>query len=291
MITSHAVDWLSITFKGGITDALVRDALSFGVTKERWTECSAAHGYKIAIEHPFGHKIMMHPGRPEMGCHVIMGGSSLKQLTEGGIEPLTLVKWAIEEGGKISRLDLAIDVFDVKVAIEKLPECTRTPDNPGTAKNWGLVRSSEGGLTAYIGSRKSDKFMRIYNKAAQMKQPERLWTRFEIELKRDTAREVAAALISMASGEIPHYFKGLMKGMFNPVDPVYQAIMSAPSVHVASTKDASDNTLDWLVNSVAKTLAKTMQKRSHEDVWGEFSNAVLANLKALGYDPFDTPGE
>lgn len=288
MNTSHAIDWLSATFQPPVTDFAVRGAAAFGYAAKAWTDAKPMHGYTLAVQHPFGHIIMTNPGRPEMGTHLIMGGGSLSRLIDGGINPLTMVKWCIDEGAKISRLDLAIDLYETPCNILALPTLARVKNDPGSALKWSLVQSSDGGATVYIGSRKSDKFMRIYDKAVQMGLPDSPWTRFELELKRDTAREIAAFLVGLPIAQQSDYIKGIMKGLFNPDDTLYQSVMTGESIHVGSTKDASDNTLEWLVNSVAKTLAKQMKQKSDRDVWGEFSGAVLANLKAIGHDPFAT---
>jgi len=279
METSFAVDWLSCTFKG-ITDKAIRKALLFGQKDDVWQPIKAMHGYSWAIQHPFGHIVMGHVARPIMGTHIMLPGQALAKLQAGGVDAMLLVKWAVEEGGKITRLDLAIDVRDQQIDIPMLRECPQVKTHPGSTKRWHLHEGDDGGATLYVGSRKSDKMMRIYDKAAQMDMTDCLWTRFELEVKRETSAKVAAALVSLPSGEIPHMVKGMMKGLFNPDISIYQRIMEAPAVHVPSTKDTSDNTLDWLFNSVAKTLAKQMKKHPDVAVWDVFVDSVQSNMDA-----------
>lgn len=288
METGFALDWLSFTVKG-IEDVAACNALSFGQAYEAWTPIQAVHGYALAKQHPFGHMVMSNYKRPDMGVHVMMNGGALSKLTELQYDTLNLLSWAMGEGARITRLDLAIDVHDVPVEIKHLPALKQVKGQEGSALKWNLITGSDGGVTLYIGSRKSEKFMRVYNKAVQMDIPGANWTRFELEVKRDTCRTIAAAISALKRDEVAPYVKGLMRSLFNPADQTYQLIMDAPAVTVPSTKDASDNTIDWLINSVAKTLAKQMRMHHDTDVIGMFTDAVHANLKQLGINAPDIP--
>lgn len=285
---TYCVDWLSTTFKGSISDTDARDALSFGFPKRAWTNSTPRFGYSSLLLHPFGHSIMSNPGRPEMGVHVSFTGRSLKSLSEGSISPIEMLNWSLREGGKCTRIDLAIDVFDHAIDIVALAGSARVKEAPGSARKWKFYKGDDGGCTAYIGSRKSDKFLRIYDKAIESGNRERPWTRFELEIKGDSAKVVAAEFAALPEEERAAYIKGIMKAMFNPIDEFYQELMTAPAVHVKTVKDTDDNTLEWLMNSVAKTLAKTILRRSDVDVWTEFVSMVQLNVQA--FSPDDTEG-
>jgi len=197
---------------------------------------------------------------------------------EGGITALSMLEWVLGEGGRVTRIDLAIDVFDQDIDIVALASTPRIKSAPGSCRKWNYFKGHDGGCTAYIGSRKSEKFLRIYDKAAEQGITDRKWTRFELEIKGDAAKVVAEQVAALKEGEHALYIKGIMKAMFNPDHPLYQEIISAPAHIVTTNKDTDDNTLEWLMNSVAKTLAKTIERRSDVDVWEMFKEGVLANL-------------
>lgn len=276
-----SIDWLSVTFKDGLKDKQVRDAVSFGFPRKAWTDGTPKFGYKHMIQHPLGHLIMFHPGRPEMGVHLSMGGRALRAISEGGHPATEMLSWGLKEGGKVTRIDLAIDVYDHEIDLVALASGPRIKDAPGSARKWSQVKGSDGGCTVYIGSRQSDKFLRIYDKAVETGQLDRPWTRFELEIKGDTAKQVAWEFAMLPDGEKATYIKGIMKAMFNPQDALYQQIMNAQAVQVSAGRDTDDNTLEWLMNSVSKTLAKTILRRSDVQVWEAFSRAVEAQLHAL----------
>jgi len=275
------LDWLSGTFKGTITDAAARDATSFGFAKRAWTEGTPHFGYSILLAHPFGHTIMSHPSRPDMGVHVSFTGRALRALSEGGITAVSMLDWMLKEGAKVTRIDLAIDVFDQAIDIVSLAGKPRVKESPGSARKWKFMKGDDGGCTAYIGSRKSDKFLRIYDKAIESGNTARPWIRFELEIKGDAAKLVATQFGMLGEGEHAGYIKGIMKAMFNPDDEFYQALMTSEAIHIPGEKNTEDNTIEWLLNSVAKTLAKTMIRRSDVDVWNEFVASVHANVQAF----------
>jgi len=276
-----SLDWLSFTVKG-IPDSTVARALLFGQPMTSYIEVAPMNGYSYAVRHPFGHVVMSNLKRTDMGVHVMFSGSALNQLLEGGIDQFALIRWAVGEHAKVTRIDLAIDLYGTPVNLDKLYYSKQIKGAEGSARKREKRENSDGGYTIYFGSRKSAKVLRVYNKAAEQHLPGVMWTRFEMEIREDAAHEVAAAIMDMPRDEVMLYTMGLIKGQYNADDPLYQELLRSPARQVATTKDASDSTLDWLLNIVAKTLARQMRLHSHKDVWKMFSEAVAANLKAQG---------
>lgn len=281
MEVTWTIDWISATFKGTLKDSEVRNALAFGFPRKAWTEITPRFGYKHALQHPMGHIVMFNPGRPDMGIHVIMGGRSLREMMLGGHTQLEMLSWVIANGGRVTRLDLAVDVLDETIDLIALASCPRVKDAPGSARKWSQVSGSDGGQTVYIGSRQSEKFLRIYDKAIESGIRDRPWVRFELEIKGDTARQVVGEFMALPDSERSAYIRGIMRAMFNPEDRLYQSIMDAPTVLVSAGKNTEDTTLEWLLQTVAKTVAKTILRRSDVDVWGEFQHAIQAQIVAL----------
>ncbi len=91
-------------------------------------------------------------------------------------------------GGRITRWDGAVDVFDGSPSVDDAaalykagafkaggnkPSCNQ-------AGNW--IEPDGGGRTFYVGKRENGKVMRIYEKGKQLKDPESPWVRWELEL-------------------------------------------------------------------------------------------------------------
>ena len=289
---SWSIDWLSVTFKQGYTELELRKMTSFGFPLKTWARDKGKFGYSQAFVHPYGHTVMSNHARPEMGVHLSYGGRALSSLAEHGITATSLLDWVLGSGGKITRIDLAIDVFGQVIDPCALAVMPRVVTSPGSARKWSSVQGHDGGATAYVGSRKSERFLRIYDKAKEQARSDLLWTRFELELKSDSARAAAKYLNAITDAERPEYIKGLIKNLFNPQDDLFQEIMTGSADPLKTVKDTTDKTYDWLVKSVARSVAKVMARRADIDVWGEFCRAVHAELTAMGYiEPPQGEGE
>lgn len=285
MNTAWSIDWVSGTFKQeGVTDLDVRKALSFGYKHKQWAQVNPKFGYEAAFQHPFGHLVYANVYRPEMGVHVACGGRALREMAEAGFPAPDLLKWIAEQNGKITRIDLAIDVWGVEIDPVALAKSPRVKDAPGSARKASAIENSEGGRTAYIGSRSSDKFMRVYDKANEQGLKDTLWTRFELELKGDQARHAAATMAGLPDADRPAFIKGLMRGLANFQDETYQAVMDAEAVYLETTRKTSDSTYNWMMNTVARSLAALIISRQDRDVWSEFVQQVHANMIAKGVD-------
>jgi len=283
MKTAWSIDWLSVTFKGEHTDLDLRKALSFSYPLKAWGRDKGKFGYQQSFIHPFGITVISNHSRPEMGVHVSFSGRALHSLDDVGMTGVELLHWSLENGGRVSRIDLAIDVFDVAIDPIELAKSPRMALDPGTARKWSYIKGHDGGTTAYVGSRKSERFLRIYDKAAEQRLQGALWTRFELELKSDSARAAAKMFDLLSDGERPEYIKGLIKNLFNPNNDDFQEAMSGTAIPLKTEKDTTDNSLEWLMGTVAKAMAKAMARRGDIDVWGIFVTEVHNNLKALGH--------
>jgi DNA relaxase NicK len=103
------------------------------------------------------------------------------------------------QADRISRVDMAVTVrlpaYDREVAQRAYAEATAWHEAHPQSALPKLIQDGNGGATCYLGSRSSDKTLRIYNKAAeahsrddadQEKHYDRCW-RYELEVKSPTA--------------------------------------------------------------------------------------------------------
>src|SRR5574338_1232706 len=164
---------------------------------ERWYAEKPMHGYRwqvVSVEKP-GLRVMISPRNHEMGVHVQFAGSALT--SENVTDRL---KYALESGGKVTRIDLAVDVAQAW-DIQELYEVAKTGGAKTRTKKFALITSTEG-TTCYVGSRTSEKFLRIYDKGAQTKSG-RAWTRIELECKGDYAQGISNYIRSEGLRTIP----------------------------------------------------------------------------------------
>jgi len=133
------------------------------------------------------------------------GGIRLGARSDGCILSLSSTKcakhWkeALSAAENCSRLDLAVDVHldpvVLSLARDVYVNVAHVPLRAGRPVKRTLIVSSDGGSTAYIGSRVSELYARVYDKGVEQKSAARgTWWRFEVEIKGSRAAAVAEEL-------------------------------------------------------------------------------------------------
>lgn len=195
--------------------------------------------------------------RAEMGHHVVLSGSALRNIWKRhDIQQKELLEQVLYIGGRVSRLDIAKDLPDVPVNYDKIFEKAIKRDYVGSARTPEQHRSEDGGNSVYIGSRKSDKFFRIYNKIAEQKLQDGVWSRFEIETKGLVARALAQLLVRTDNWS--GVFDKMAKDMFSPNNcPDYDAFFSAGVVPIGLPKlERTSDREKWISSQVLPAVAK-----------------------------------
>jgi len=287
MRTSIALDYMSATTKIHSV-AQVVERFAFGVEFDKWMSSKAFNGYENALRHPYGHVISWTTKRDDMGINVLFTGMPLKEIHDRGYNCFDMLRTLFEAEFKFSRIDLAVDIFDVKIDLEELQ---RAPRTGSVNKLPVLIKDGpncEEGATLYVGSWQSDKFIRLYDKAGEQEMKGVLWYRCEIVLKGKTATKIVARIVIMKDDEIGKFTQGVILGMYNPENEVFQQAMDATPERVSSTKDVSHQTYDWLMSSVSKTLARVILELPHRDVLATFEQEVNKHIRELAAQAMNT---
>lgn len=280
MLKSFAIDWIRVTTKNHTLVEMV-DKFSWGLDFEQWSATKPKQGYTHCIIHPWGHMIFWHIERKEMGINIMFSGRAMNELYSNNVDVKELLRYFKQEKFTYTRLDLAIDVRDVKIDIVSLMDCEHTGSANNDPELYMKGPKARGGATIYVGARQSEKFLRIYDKAKEQKLNDVLWTRFEIEMKGRTATKIAYQLCEMTYEECGKVTQQMIKGIYNPENSTFQEAMEGSPVRVSSTKNESHNTYEWLMNTVAKTLARTIVSLPHRDVMLTFEREVQKHIREL----------
>lgn len=280
MQKSFAFDWIRVTTKNHNPMEMVRE-FAWGLDFEQWKGTKPKSGYSHALIHPWGHCVFWHIDKPEMGVNIMFTGRACNELYDNKIDVIALIKSLSDRKFRFTRLDLALDVRDVKIDIVGLLDC----EHDGSINNDPVLimkgKKARGGATLYAGSWTSDKFMRIYDKAKERGLTDIMWTRIEIQLAGRTATKVAAQMATMTETECGMFTQRLIKGMYNPQDEVFQDALTGEPTRVSSTKNEEHDTYAWLMNVVAKSLARTMIELPHRDVWETFEKEVQKHIREM----------
>jgi len=131
--------------------------------------------------------------RPDMGFAIVASSGALNQLAKGGTsEDVLAAMW--RDGFReyrASRLDLAIDVFDGGELAQKVARSARRKVIKTRARQISVIEGITGkqGITTYLGSRGSTRFMRVYDKNAESEGRVSA-SRFELQCNKAFAAEM-----------------------------------------------------------------------------------------------------
>lgn len=134
-----------------------------------------------------------------------------------------LVTWGLSLFGRCTRLDLALDVAWDGFGVGQVERALVVGDASTRARQFNAVTGKRGigcqdesgnvGKTVYVGDRQSEKFLRVYDKAAEFRAKTgnelcRDLVRFELELKGDTAQSAAETVSRDGVGCVPSLLRG-----------------------------------------------------------------------------------
>ncbi len=272
---SITIDWLSFNFKEWTNEAenFMRDYARFSPTQNT----APRFGYSDATMDGNGVVIMWNSDRADMGHHVIFSGSALRNLfMHSEIQQQSLLHAVLDASGSVSRLDLACDLQGQTIDLSRLYKSLEQGLNSGTARTFGQIKSAGGGETIYVGSRQSERFIRIYNKAAQQGMVNLEWFRFELETKGMVARALASELVKGANWQA--VFVGVCSGMVSipgsaELEPFYTDV--SVQIGLPKIEKQTDREL-WIDTQVISAVIKHAVE--HPD-----SAAVERLFKALKF--------
>jgi hypothetical protein len=160
-------------------------------------------------------------------------------------------------------------------------------ENPELRKRiYSLVRDTNGGQTLYVGSRASDQFGRLYDKARETQSDElndKLW-RYEVEFKGDRAKAVNARLLDRAT--IPETVRVGVAEMCLPacptpeiigtvylwfdsrhVHPLFYRTSRRVATEIEARVTSDELSLLWLAHFVRPTVGRLMRRGREEAVY------------------------
>lgn len=278
MKTDVRIDWIAATFPAGTNQF---DAYPSEIYSAEWIECVPARGYTSARQFvPYGVTESINPDRPEMGIHVVYSGAALTRLAEKGVSPLTILTHIANAGGRCTRLDVALDVRDSGLNLAYMQnefEAGNVRSNARKITPVGRIIGSQG--TLYIGSRTSEAFMRVYDKAHEQGRGDEDWLRIELELKGSKARKAHNALLSESWID---YIPAIIRGFCDwPEYSRWSDIFDIEPEIMTTDKRHGSDTRTWVLEQVAPAIAKMQIVHGDEQLLSELVAAVHEHSERL----------
>lgn len=139
---------------------------------------------------------------------VVMTGDDMRSILSIPMPHEALLRWCVAKSKKISRLDFALDVHDPDANPRDILEAWRSKSATTPAQKvmefTSYEKQHDGTValapTVYVGTRSSDRQLRIYNKQAQMG-TDYPWTRIELQLRDQRAWNMAEAMVRNGIGK------------------------------------------------------------------------------------------
>lgn len=206
------------------------------------------------------------------------GGNAHHMLQVSGASADKFLKeWATPEGAfarvNCSRIDLQITTEpEDALCIPILGEALRASEGSDWSRRGGKPSvsyiSNDGGLdTLYVGSRKSERFYRIYMKDVGAER----YCRFEVEFKGDAARAAYERVLGSGKGTMGAVIGGEIQTFPHVAKFALRRHMARLVVHadrllVASGETDAQATLRWLYEAVLPSLARVSKSLPRRDI-------------------------
>lgn len=195
---SYSFDWIRATMSIENNVKMTAEPIKAWFESAEWWEADKCPSpYKDGFRSKYA-GIYWHPEYAEFGVMVECTGADLSQMRADAFMPDGLIEWIEQRGGRFTRVDFAIDLINTGARPSDVYKAwmkrkVQTPARKITLLQNRNAKGAIDGETVYIGSRQSEKLIRIYDKAKEQGKGGD-WIRVELELKQGHAR---AFVVSM----------------------------------------------------------------------------------------------
>lgn len=322
------IDWLSFT--DVVNPDLQSSFAEFGFSLQDFCEAEkGASGYKKMLLHKGSTLRVLYDGNENMGIHYDFSGTSIKELyshftgymmemtpfgeygLDMDINVLRELLERIKHIGHVTRIDLAVDdkicpyftLLELQNILEEQRFCSKF-------RSWQLVKDCTTsnvltGATIYLGSRRSDIMLRVYDKqleriAKGIEGAEDIpWVRWELELKNEYANVVLTDLLngvdvgSLLFGILSNYFRVIVFDDSNKsrcsMDKKWEQFIDEVSkiqLFVMQEPPTLQDKREWVMKQVAPTITGLILANYGDISWltenfGANADRMSKHLKKL----------
>ena len=266
-LTTEQIDWISMTLP---IDATRRwpDGLETASTTTK-----SFNGYDTAVEYPDGRIELTSSNRPEMGCHLVLSGTTCSNLRDW-LPRILQNSWG--EMGRVTRFDLALDDERGRTNPRDASQYIATGEVICRAREYPVNQDVRGGgYTQYLGKMSSEVHVCIYEKDAEQGRYG-FKTRVEIRFKGKKADKAAKTYLQSDD------CRGLISGYVRfPQWKEWNEVFSTKPLRIAA-EETKSRRVRWLLGQVAKSMALEIVERAGDmQILEVFEMKVRENLSSL----------
>lgn len=217
--------------------------------------------------------------RGDMGCAIVISGGALERLAKMDTTGDLLAKmWSdgLREY-RCSRLDLAIDIYDGGLLAHKVARAARRDVIKTSARTISVIEQQRGGqgITTYIGTRKSARFIRVYDKNAESG-GRIAASRFELQANKEFAAELWRGITEPDQTRLNAIAYAAIAGLVSDWgdESANEQMQFIVSSKPAPKPEPSDDDWNWIAKQVLPTLSRDFYLN------GEGQHTLLHRLTA-----------
>lgn len=257
MYSTTKIDWFT-----GVSRYARTHPFPLSSDVDTFVPCSGWAGYDVGERGlDTGVKRYSSTSRQDMGYAVLISATALSSLERASKSP-SLLQAMFDTGlreYRCSRLDLAVDIYDGGLLAQKTARAARRQVIKTSARQVSVIEGvvGKGGVTTYIGTRQSARFIRVYDKAVESNG--RVPTsRFELQANKDFAnvlwRQIATPTQEALNGVAYAAINGLVTSWGDEsIDEQLQFIISAKP---APQPPPKDDAWEWIERQVLPSIQR-----------------------------------
>lgn len=222
------------------------------------------------MENNLGAKLLV-DGPERQGQHLLLAGQALQNYREAGLSDKALVDHIDLNGGRMRRIDLAVNIHAGETSVHDLLEQIEQGKAKTLASKGKAYRDmGQDGEGFYWGSRTSDRFMRCYDKRAEQQLVDsEAWLRLEL-VCRNTRAELATEAIVTNANTRAVINRAIKDYLYFPEVPEVVSALSDDNAEIEGMHRPEPALIRWLINQVAPAIYR--YETEHPD---ESPEAVL----------------
>lgn len=276
MTLTFSVDWINYTALELGTRVLT--AVPYPMKDQNWEPCQPSKGYNNALQNKQGCKVSWHNKRDDMGVHVQYSGQTLNKYSADGATPKMIAIHHNLSHDRCTRIDLALDAREEHLSISSLAAIVKHSTDGLRVKSFSHIISQDGGETLYLGSRQSEQYIRVYNKAAEQNM-QGDWIRIELELKGSRAHQIGAQMAVKGEGDMTAIARGMIKNLADFPDANWQRVVGEMAVSIGKARVDEPDTKGWLLGSVAPAMGRYIRETDDQTIIEDFLAIVDAFIR------------
>jgi hypothetical protein len=244
------LDYLSATLK----DSAGNRAIFIDQGSE---EIRPIRGYNQGSKLENGVRLYTHSERPTQGLHVVASGAILAAM--GTDDIFGLLRRLIALKAKITRLDLATDVYNSDLKLDELYDVCRRDEHKTRSRIFSMTREHDKqgirGHGLYIGSRKRRSKLACFYRKDLESDIDEILVRCELRLYGQYSHKSAPIVanadepLAVSAGMLRHFVDF-------PTVAIWNSLLKHEIVPIPARDMPESNTRRWLKDTVAKCIAR-----------------------------------